>query len=67
MVDLLDGVTDIFEIVSGVLQEDVLASCMFLICSDYALRTSIDLIKDGFTLKKTRSRRYLVEIMTNAN
>ena len=49
----LDGVTDFSDIVSIVLQEDNLTSYMFIICLDYVLRTSIDLIKEnGSTLKK---------------
>ena len=53
-----DGDTDIFGIVTGVLQGDTLASYLFIICLDYVLRASIDLIKEnGFTLKKARSRR----------
>ena len=55
----LDGDTDYFEIVAGVLQEDTLAPYLFIICLDYVLRTSIDKMKDnGFNLTKERSRRY---------
>ena len=37
----------------GVLQGDTLAPYIFIICLDYVLRTSLDLIKDkGLTLKK---------------
>ena len=44
------------------LQGDTLAPYLFIICLDYILRTSKDLIKEnGFTLKKTRSRRYLTK------
>ena len=39
------GDTDYFDIVAGVLQRDTLAPCLFIICLDYALRTSIDKIK----------------------
>ena len=49
----LDGDTDFFDIVAGVLQGDTLAPYLFIICLDNVLRTSIDLIKEnGFTLKK---------------
>ena len=49
----LDGDTDYFDIVTGVLQGDTLAPYLFIICLDYALRTSIDLIKEnGFKLAK---------------
>ena len=46
--------TDFFDIVAGVL----LAPYLFIICLDYVLKTSIDLIKENvFTLKKARSRQ----------
>ena len=55
----LDGDTDYFDIVAGVLQRDTLAPYLFMICLDYVLRTSIDKIKEnGFKLTKERSRRY---------
>ena len=53
--------TNFFDIVPGVLQGDTLAPYLFIICVDYILRKSIDLMKKkGFTLKrkKERSRRY---------
>ena len=37
-----DGDTGYFDIVTGVLQGDTLAPYLFIICVDYALRTSID-------------------------
>ena len=49
----LDGDTDYFDIVAGVLQGDTLAPYLFIICLDYVLRASIDKIKDkGFKLTK---------------
>ena len=55
----LDGDTDYFDIVAGVLQGDTLALYLFIICLDYMLRTSIDKMKEnGFKLTKERSRRY---------
>ena len=55
----LDGDTDYFDIVVGVLQGDTLAPYLFIICLDYVLRTSIDKIKEnGFELTKKRRRRY---------
>ena len=58
-VQLPDGNTDYFDIVAGVLQGDTLAPYLFIICLDYVLRTSIDLMKgNGFKLAKERSRRY---------
>ena len=49
----LDGDTDFFDIVAGVLQGDTLAPYPLIICLDYVLRTSIDLMnKNGFTRAK---------------
>ena len=63
-----DGDTDYFNIVAGVLYWDTLAPYLFIICLDYVLRTSIDKIKEnGFKLTKERSRRYLAEIITDAD
>ena len=46
-----DGDTDYFDIVAGVQQRDTLAPYLFIICLDYVLRTSIDLMKEnGLTL-----------------
>ena len=54
-----DEDTDYFDVVVGVLQGDTLALYLFIICLDYVLRTSIDIMKDnGFKLAKERSRRY---------
>ena len=53
----LDGDTYYFDIVAGVLQGDTLAPYLFIICLDYVLRMSIDLMKEsGFKLAKERSR-----------
>ena len=58
--------TDYFDIVAGVLQGDTLAPYLFIICQDYVLRTSIDLMKEnGFMLAKERSRRYLAQTITD--
>ena len=47
----LDGDTDFFNIVAGVLQEGTLAPYMVIICLDYLFQTSIDIIKEnGFTI-----------------
>ena len=60
-----DGDTDCFDIV-GVLQGDTLAPYLFIICLDYVLRTSIDLMKEnGFKLAKERSRRYPAQTITD--
>ena len=50
-----DGDTDYFDIV-GVLQGDTLARYLFIICLDYALRTSIDKIKEN-GIKPTKKGR----------
>ena len=63
-----DGDTDYFDIVAGVLQRDTLAPYLFIICLDYALRTSINKIKEnGFKPKKKKSRRYPAKTITNAD
>ena len=63
-----DGDTDYFDIVAGVLQGDTLAPYLFIICLDYMLRMSIDLIKEnGFKLTKERSRRYPTQTIMDAD
>ena len=42
---LTRGHADLFDIVAGVLQGDILAPNQFIICRVYVLRTSIDLTK----------------------
>ena len=60
--------TDYFDIVAGVLQRDILAPYQFIICLDYVLRTSFDIMKDnGYKLAKERSRRYHAQLITDAN
>ena len=55
----LDGDTEYFDIVAGVLQGDTPAPYLLIICLDYVLRRSIDKIREnGFQLTKKRSRRY---------
>ena len=51
-----EGNTDIFQVNTGVLQEDPLAPFLFIICLDYTLSTSI-FPPDGLTLKRKGSRR----------
>ena len=51
-----DGDTDYFDIVAGVLQEDTLAPYLFIICLDYVLRTSIDIMKDKFQVSKGKKQ-----------
>lgn len=68
MVRSPDGDTDFFYILAGVLQGDTLAPFLFILCLDYALRTSVDLHTEfGFTLTKSRSSRYPAEIITDVD
>ena len=61
-----DKDTDYIEIVAGVLQGDTLATYIFIICLDYALRTFIDIMKNnGLKLAKKRSRRYPTHTITD--
>ena len=63
-----DRDTEYFDIVAGVLQGDTLTPCLFIICLDYVLRTSIDKIREnGFERTKKRSRRYLAKTITDAD
>ena len=63
-----DGDTDCFNIITGVLQRDTLAPYLFIICLDYVLRMSIDLMKENsFKLAKERSRRYSAQTITDAD
>ena len=55
-----EGETDAFYINTGVLQGDPLAPFLFVICLDYALRSSIT-ETDGLTLRCRRSRRHPAE------
>ena len=65
---LLDGDTEYFDIVTGVLQGDMLAPYLFIICLDYVLRTVIDKIKENsFELTKKRSRRYPAKTITDTD
>ena len=63
-----DGDTDYFDILAGVLQGDTLAPYLFIICLDYVLGTSIDIIKENsFRLTKEKSRMYPAKTITNTN
>ena len=64
----LDGDTDYIDILAGVLQGDTLAPYLFIICLDYVLRTSIDLMKEnGFSLVKEWSRWYPAQTIMEAD
>ena len=63
-----DGDTEYFDIVAEVLQWDMIAPYLFIICQDYVLRTSIDKIRENdFELTKKRSRRYPAKTITDAD
>ena len=60
-----NGDTNFFEIVARILL-DIFAPYLLIICQDFVLRTSIDLIKEnGLILKKSRSRWYPAETITD--
>ena len=42
-----DGDIDFFDIFAGILQRDTLTSYLFIICLDYVLQSSIDLMKEN--------------------
>ena len=46
--NIFDGDTDYCDMVAGVLQGDILAPYLFIICLDNMLRMSIDLMKENF-------------------
>ena len=55
----LDGDTDYFNIVADVLQGDTLAPYLFIICLDYVLRMSFDLMKENsFKLAEETQHNY---------
>ena len=63
-----DGDTDYFNIVAGVLQGDILAPYLFIICLDYVLRTSIDKNqRKRLQANKKSNRRYPAKTITNAD
>ena len=63
-----DGDTDYVNIVAGILQGDILAPYVFIICLDYMLRTSIDKMKENsFKLTNERGRIYPPQTITDAN
>ena len=55
----LDRDIDYFDIVAGVLKGDTWAPYLFIICLDYVLRTTIDLMNENsFKLVKERRGSY---------
>ena len=68
MVRSPDGDTEFFEVLAGVLQGDTLAPFLFILCLDYALRTSVDSHTElGFTLEISRSPRYPARVITDVD
>jgi exonuclease III len=53
-----DGLTARFETTAGVLQGDVLAPFIFILCLDLALRAAIPDDDEGFQLERCRSSRH---------
>ena len=50
--------TDYFDIVAGLLQRDSLTQYLFIICLDYVLRTSADLVKEsGYELVNGKKQK----------
>ena len=67
-VHALDGDTNYFAILAGVLLGDESASYQFIIWLDYVLRTSLDSMKEnGVKLAKVRSKRYPAQTITDAD
>ena len=61
-------VTDYFDILAGVLEGDILAPYLFIICLDYVLKTSIDFMKaNGFKLANTRSSICFAQTISDAD
>ena len=70
MIHSPDGNFDFFNIDTRLLQRGAFALYLFILCLDYYLQTSIDLIKNSLTLKKkkeARSRWYQTESMIDAD
>ena len=64
----MDGDTDYFDILAGMRQGNTLGPYLFIMCLDYVLRISIDIMKDnGFKLAKERSRRYYAQTITDVD
>ena len=59
-----EGETNQFSIDTGVLQGDPLAPFLFIICLDYALRSTITDL-DGLVLKRSRSRRHPAQVLSD--
>ena len=63
-----DGDTEYVDIVAGVLQGDMLAPYLFIICLDNVHRSLINKIREnGFELTKKRSKRYPAKTITDTD
>ena len=60
--------TDFYDMISGVLHGDILATYLFILCLDYVLQMPMNLIRENcFTIKWAKWRRYPVETMIDAD
>ena len=63
-----DGDKDYSDIVASVLEGDILAPCLFIICLNYVLRTSINKMNEnGFKLTQERSRKYPAQTISDVD
>ena len=62
-----DGDTGYFDILTGVLQGDTLATYLFIIFLDYVLRTCFDIMKDDVFKLTKEKRRYPTQTITDAD
>ena len=63
-----DGESDFFNIYAGALQGDTFAPYLFIVALDYAMRIAIqNPTSYGFTLCKSRSRRYPAVVLTDTD
>ena len=56
---------DLFNIVAGVLQGNILVPYLFINCQDYELLTSIEQVKNSLTLNEIKSKWYPIKTLTN--
>ena len=62
-----EGDTDYFDIVAGVLQGEILAPYLFIICLSYVLRSSDKMKENGFKQTKEKSRWYAAQKNSDAD
>ena len=61
MICSLDDDNNYFNIITGVLQRDTSVTYMSIICWDYILRTSIELIKENGFIQKRQEADYILQ------